>query len=142
MQQQGIRGHRAESDGNKMNDQQFSNSEANAQPQKSGAAEATPDNFDMWAIVELMGHRKIAGRVSEQIIAGTPLLRIDVPHTPGAPGFTTYYGGSAIYSLTPCAEQICIGYATAHRERPVETYELKQLASSGRTREMFDEEDA
>jgi hypothetical protein len=104
------------------------------------SAAADSGNFDMWAIVELMGHRKLAGRVSEQIIAGTPLLRIDVPDTPGCQGFTTYYGASAIYSLTPTAEQICIAYAAAHRERPIQAYELKQLAASG-TRDLYEDED-
>ena len=99
------------------------------------------ETFDQWAIVELMGHRKLAGRVSEQIIAGTPLLRIDVPDTPGVPGFTTYYGAAVIYSLTPTAEQICIAYATAHRERPIQAYELKQLAAAPNTREMFVDDD-
>jgi len=107
----------------------------------TSARQPSADGFDQWAIVELMGHRKLAGRVSEQIIAGTPLLRIDVPDTPGVPGFTTYYGSHAIYSLTPTAEQICIAYATAHRERPVQAYELKQLAATTPTRDLFETED-
>lgn len=39
------------------------------------------DKFDSWAILELMGHVRLAGRVSETMIAGAPMLRLDVPAT-------------------------------------------------------------
>jgi hypothetical protein len=35
--------------------------------------------FEGWAILELMGHRRLAGRVSEIEIAGAKMLRLDVP---------------------------------------------------------------
>ena len=35
-----------------------------------------------WAIVEMMGHVKLAGLISEQVIAGGKLLRVDVPAVP------------------------------------------------------------
>jgi len=108
------------------------NSNADKRPQGPEAAAAASgktngESFDAWAIVELMGHRKLAGRVSEQIIAGCPLLRIDVPGGEKVPGFTTFYGASSIYSLTPTTEAICKAYAAAHRERPVQAYELPAL---------------
>lgn len=62
--------------------------------------EQNGEKFNTWAIVELMGHRKIGGRVTEQIIAGAPLLRIDVPEVSGQPGFTQFYGPSSIYMAT------------------------------------------
>lgn len=34
-----------------------------------------------WAILELMGHRRLAGYVSEQEIAGAAFIRVDVPGT-------------------------------------------------------------
>ena len=35
-----------------------------------------------WAIVEVMGHRKYAGRVSERSVAGVALLHVAIPsHT-------------------------------------------------------------
>lgn len=37
------------------------------------------EKFDSWAILELMGHRKLAGRVSEATLAGGAFVRIDVP---------------------------------------------------------------
>lgn len=85
------------------------------------------EKFDTWAIVELMGHRKIGGRVTEQIIAGAPLLRIDVPEVTGQPGFTQFYGPSSIYSLTPTTEEIATKFAAYRREQPVSPYELRAL---------------
>lgn len=71
-----------------------------------------------WAIVEIFGHRRHAGRTREEERFGAKMLRIDVPNmahigyeeptTEGAkpePKFETtwvthYYGGSSIFSFT------------------------------------------
>lgn len=55
-----------------------------------------------WAIVEIFGHRRHAGRTREEDRFGAKMLRIDVP-TKGDPaqGWSThYYGGSSIFSYT------------------------------------------
>jgi len=88
---------------------------------------ADEEKFDAWAIVELMGHRKLAGKVSEKIIAGQPLLRIDVPKSGEQKAFTTFYGPGSIYSLTPTTEEIARRFAAARIEAPVSVYELPQL---------------
>lgn len=64
-------------------------------------ADETPDEF---AIVEVFGHRKHAGRILEVERFGTKLLRIDIPKDGDfALGFTThFYGGPSIFSMTPC----------------------------------------
>ena len=38
--------------------------------------------FNCWAIVELFGHRKLGGRVSEAMIGGAAMIRIDIPREP------------------------------------------------------------
>ena len=58
--------------------------------------------FEGWAIVELMGHRQTAGKVSTVTIAGAEMLRVDTPGPDGVPLATQYYGGAAVYCLTPC----------------------------------------
>lgn len=78
--------------------------------------------FEGWAIVELMGHRKLAGRVSEATVAGEPLMRLDVPA--GDAFLTQYYGAKSIYCLTPADEAICRRFARAHQIEPVHAYEL------------------
>lgn len=63
------------------------------------------NTFDKWAILELMGHRRIAGKVSEVELFGAKMCKIIVPQPEGRPDFEQYYGGSAIYCVTPCSEE-------------------------------------
>lgn len=37
------------------------------------------ESFEGFAIVELMGRHVVAGYVTEQVIAGVAMLRVDVP---------------------------------------------------------------
>lgn len=56
--------------------------------------------LDTWAIVEAMGHRTLAGKLTEVTIAGQPMLsvlRMD--------GRTQYLPPSSVYMITPCTPQ-------------------------------------
>lgn len=66
-----------------------------------------------------MGHRAHYGRVSEVQIAGTVLLRIDVPTENPAVFETHQYGGSAIFGLHPCTEDVARQMAARYRPRCV-----------------------
>ncbi len=77
--------------------------------------------FEGFAIVELMGHRKLAGHVREVTIAGGAFIRLDVPSDPPV---TQYYGPSAIYCITPTTEDLAKRVAQAARPTPVHQYEL------------------
>jgi len=65
---------------------------------------------DEWAIVELMGHRRLAGRVTGVTVAGAPFLRIDVPSSSdvGDPQLsaTQLYAPAAVYAITPTTEEV------------------------------------
>lgn len=76
-----------------------------------------------WAIVELMGHRRLAGHVTEVELAGAKVLRIDIPD---GDGFTTqFYGGGALYCLTPTSEATARAAAAASaRPEPIHRWEL------------------
>lgn len=41
------------------------------------------EKFEAWGIVELMGHQRVAGRLSEQPLGGGNLLRVDIPDGEG-----------------------------------------------------------
>jgi hypothetical protein len=84
-------------------------------------------SFEAWAIVELFGHQKIAGKVTEQNIAGSNMLRVDVPETSSAPAFTRLFGSAAIYAINPVDEAIAKQYAQNHSPSPVTIYELRAL---------------
>lgn len=62
--------------------------------------------IDTWAVIELMGHRQVAGHVSEYALGGQVLLRIDVPTVAGWPEHTKYFGPGGIYAIHPCSEEI------------------------------------
>ncbi len=75
------------------------------------------------AIVELMGHRRLAGHVSETEMFGTKLLRVDVPQSDGSVA-TQFYGGGSIYCLTPTTEEMVERIARTNSVRPVQRWEL------------------
>jgi len=60
---------------------------------------------DSWAVVELFGHQRIAGRVTDVTLGGCSFLRVDVPATT-KPAYTKYFGNGAIYAMTPCTEEV------------------------------------
>lgn len=62
-------------------------------------------SFKHWCIIELFGHSKIAGYCTEENIAGTNMLRVDVPETKKQPAFTKYYGSAAVYAINPVDEK-------------------------------------
>jgi hypothetical protein len=62
-----------------------------------------------WALVELFGHQRIVGFLSQQTFGTGVLFRVDVPDLLKdgkiqRKGFTRYFGLSAIYSITPVDE--------------------------------------
>lgn len=67
------------------------------------------------AIVEIMGHVRLAGRIHEERRFGVDLLRVDVPAIGDRPGFTRFFGGAAIFSLTPCDEATALSAAAEIR---------------------------
>jgi hypothetical protein len=83
----------------------------------------TNEPYAGWAILELMGHRKLAGNIS--FVLG--LLRIDIPCEPAV---TQFYGMPAIYCFTPTTEEIARGLAAKINTAPVSRYELPAAPSA------------
>jgi hypothetical protein len=75
-----------------------------------------------WAIVELMGHKVVAGLVSKSEMLGKPMLRVDVPATSAYPEFTQFYGESSIYCVTFVSEQVARLTAEQSKVNPVSVY--------------------
>jgi hypothetical protein len=85
------------------------------------------ETLEGWGIVELMGHQRTAGRLSERSIAGSNLLQVDVPLT-DTEFRTVFYGGSAIYALHPTDEQSARLMARSLGQRPVYAYDIERQA--------------
>lgn len=80
-------------------------------------APSTEENGWDWAIVEIFGHRRHAGRVREEERFGAKMLRVDMPikGDAAANGYEThYYGGASIFSYTPTTEEAVIRINTPY----------------------------
>jgi hypothetical protein len=97
--------------------------------------------FDQWALLEIMGHRRFAGRVSEQTVGGTSLVRLDVPATNHQAAFTKLWGAAAIYCITPVSEATARKMAEQLCERPVEIYEPPALTDARNRQPVWPDED-
>ncbi len=85
------------------------------------------EKFDLWCLVELFGHTKIAGKCTEQNIAGTNMLRVDVPETTLQPAFTRFFGSSAIYSINPIDEATVKMLSERMEVKPIDTYTMSAM---------------
>ena len=85
--------------------------------------------FETWALVELFGHNQLAGKVTEQIIAGQSFVRIDVPKTKKVPAFTKYHLPTAVYGLTPVDEDYATRMAERIEAQPVNDYKHNEVIS-------------
>lgn len=84
--------------------------------------------FEGWTILELMGHRRLGGRVSEATIAGAAFIRIDIPHPDDSARVvaTQFYNPAALYALTPTTADIACAIA-AQAPQPVSRWDLHAL---------------
>lgn len=87
------------------------------------------EKFEGWAIVEIMGHQRVAGYVSERAFGGVVLLEVTAPEVPetettleqdgyidghmlgkgsriarGRPRLQTMVGAASVYRMTVCTE--------------------------------------
>ena len=99
------------------------------------------DPLEMWAIVELMGHRRLAGFVTERDIAGASFLRLDIVgkdtkvdeddgpdvalHGGFEGGVTQFYSPQAVYCITPTTQDIAVALGRRSAPAPVSRYELE-----------------
>ncbi|MFA5123592.1 hypothetical protein [Zavarzinia sp.] len=101
--------------------------------------------FREWCIVDLFGHQRLAGLVSEQAIGGCSFIRVDVPEIKSdlglvlQPAMTRFFGQGAIYSISPVVEAVARQAAAAWTQPPVHRYQLP--AERQRSREYDDDED-
>lgn len=101
--------------------------------------------FESWGVVELFGHRRLGGLLSEATLFGGSFLRIDIP-APGPVGgkefvATQYYGDKAVFSLTTTSEEAARLVAAGNQPAPVHVWELPAPAKPVRPANPFDPDD-
>lgn len=79
-----------------------------------------------WAIVEIMGHKRYAGHVSEQVIGGASFVRVDVPAGIDTQAFSKMFGAASIYCITPVSEEAARIAAGKLKEQPLSEWDLPQ----------------
>lgn len=80
-----------------------------------------------WMLVELLGHNKIAGFVTEEQKFGQVLLRIEIPtcFEDGLVTYTTqFYGTHALYCATPINKNDAILLSKELRPTPFSKFDL------------------
>lgn len=90
------------------------------------------NHFDQWCIVELFGHQRIAGRVSEQTIGGCSFVRVDVPGGKDRPAFTRLLGQGAIYSIIIADEVTARAAAAYYTPEPMDKWTVENMLEKAR----------
>lgn len=80
--------------------------------------------FEAWGIVDLFGHQRLAGRITEQAIGGCSFVRVDVPAVDGQAEHTRLFGNGAIYGISFTSEDVARQVAQALKARPVSPWDL------------------
>lgn len=95
-----------------------------------------------WAVVEQLGHKKMAGYVQEVELAGSGFLRVDVYTLDLDAGVvaTQFIQPSSVYCITPTIEELARTFGDRARPAPVARYELPAAVPAGRDDEP-DEDD-
>lgn len=125
--------------------------------------EAKPE---VWAVVELMGHVRLAGRLTEEEKFGAKMGRLDIPKTPDPKcpacegtgrarllvdddeascwnccGFVTqYFGGGSVYRITFVTEEAARLVAARSQPEPVHSWELPEQLSPATASDDSDDE--
>lgn len=84
------------------------------------------EKFDSWVILEVFGHRRLAGHATEATILGGALLRLDIPTDDGK-YITQYIGPGSIFSMTPTTEDVARAIAADNQPEPVGLWEVQRL---------------
>lgn len=101
---------------------------------------STKEQFETWAVVEIMGHQQFAGFVSEQPLGGSSFVRVDVPECQERPAFTKIFGAGSIYCITPCTEEVAREAARRFYSRPL-TFLALPAPSREHQHELYGEDD-
>jgi len=89
------------------------------------------NTFNEWALVELFGHNKIAGKVSEFKMGNDSMIRVDVPEIDEKhPAFTKIYSPKAVYGITPLSEQSAMGFVRSFKVKPIDIYDMQRVFES------------
>jgi hypothetical protein len=82
---------------------------------------------EQWAVVELMGHVRLAGRLSQEEHFGAKMGRLDIPQVGGF--VTQLFGGGSVYRITFVSEEVARHVAGMNDPAPVSRWDFPRLPS-------------
>lgn len=85
------------------------------------------ETFECWALVELMGHLKIAGKCTEIKFGNNSMLRIDVPAIDPLPAFSKIVSVTAVYAINPMTEPEATEYAKNLKSTPLDKWDMTRI---------------
>lgn len=94
------------------------------------------EKFEQWCIVELMGRQRIAGLVTERIVAGTGFLDVAVPDTKSNPAFTRLIHPNSLYAINPVTEEVARLTAENLNVRPIESWDIHAFMAKAEQRKI------
>lgn len=94
------------------------------------------EQFEIWAIIELLGRQRIAGKVTERVIASTGFLEVNVPETKHNPAFTRFISPSALYAINPVDEQTARTMAEGLQVKPIDSWDLSKFMEKAEQRKL------
>lgn len=99
------------------------------------------DVFEAWGMLELFGHQRLAGKLSEQTIGGVHFIRCDVPAVGDVAAYTRLFTQGAIYGMTITSEDVARRLAGHLRSVPVSAYQLSASAAPALANDDGDDSD-
>lgn len=88
--------------------------------------------FEAYALVELFGHQRMAGKVTEQTIGNSAFIRVDVPETTSQPAFTRLLNPSAIYAINPITQEAMEELARNLDKAPLQAWEIREVVAKAK----------
>ena len=96
--------------------------------------EKAATQFEEWAVLELFGHQRLAGLVTEVQLGGASFVRVDVPGDTkkATTKLTKMYNPSAIYSITPVTEETARMVAKSVSGEPVTRWDVQEMVANAK----------
>lgn len=85
------------------------------------------EKLELFAIVDLFGHQRLAGKVTEQTVGSSTFVRIDVPETKSQPKFSRLVNPTAIYAINPATEEVVNEMAERLCSVPIDSWDIRKM---------------
>ena len=82
--------------------------------------------------MELFGHSRMAGKVTEKTIAAATFIQIDVPETAKQPAYSRLLNPSAIYAINPITEEAARELAGTINSVPVQSWDIREVVAKAK----------